>query len=93
MLKDLLATILRIPNDEFEGIELLNTELLREFKEDKKGILDVRAGLKTGVQIDIEIQILPTQFMPERTLFYWSKLYTTQIKSGDTYDKLKNVSQ
>ncbi len=27
--------------------------------------------------------------MPERTLFYWSKMYTSQIKIGDTYDKLK----
>ncbi|MGL5677944.1 MAG: Rpn family recombination-promoting nuclease/putative transposase [Cellulosilyticaceae bacterium] len=89
LLVELLATILKIPKDNFEGLELLNTELLPEFKEDKKGILDVRVRLNTGVQIDIEIQILPTRFMPERTLFYWSKLYTHQIKSGDTYDKLK----
>lgn len=27
--------------------------------------------------------------MPERTIFYWSKMYTSQIKPGDTYDKLK----
>jgi predicted transposase/invertase (TIGR01784 family) len=27
--------------------------------------------------------------MAERTIFYWSKMYTSQIKSGDTYDKLK----
>jgi len=27
--------------------------------------------------------------MVERTMFYWSKMYTSQIKPGDTYDKLK----
>lgn len=27
--------------------------------------------------------------MAERTMFYWSKMYTSQIKAGDTYDKLK----
>ncbi len=27
--------------------------------------------------------------MAERTLFYWSKMYTSQIKPGETYDKLK----
>ena len=27
--------------------------------------------------------------MAERTLFYWSKMYNGQIKSGDTYDRLK----
>jgi len=27
--------------------------------------------------------------MAERTLFYWSKMYTSQIHPGETYDKLK----
>jgi len=39
--------------------------------------------------IDIEIQILPTEYMAERTMFYWGKMYIEQIKSGDSYDKLK----
>nr|WP_309244965.1 Rpn family recombination-promoting nuclease/putative transposase [Clostridium tagluense] len=39
--------------------------------------------------MDVEIQILPTDYMAERTIFYWSKMYTSQIKPGDTYDKLK----
>ncbi|MCH5138993.1 PD-(D/E)XK nuclease family transposase [Clostridiaceae bacterium UIB06] len=89
LLIDFLSAVLNLPEGEFIGIEILNTELFREFKEDKKGILDVRAKTKDGKQIDIEIQVLPTEFMPERTLFYWSKMYTTQIKPGDTYDKLK----
>ncbi|ADL52034.1 Rpn family recombination-promoting nuclease/putative transposase [Clostridium cellulovorans] len=84
-----LSAVLNLPEREFVGIEILNTELFREFKEDKKGILDVRVKTVNGKQIDIEIQVLPTEFMPERTLFYWSKMYTTQVKPGDTYDKLK----
>jgi len=75
--------------EDFVGIEIVNSELLREFKEDRKGILDVRAKTRAGKQIDIEIQIVPTDYMPERTLFYWSKLYNGQIKLGETYDKLK----
>lgn len=84
-----LSAVLNLPEREFTGIEILNTELFREFKEDKKGILDIRAKIANGKQIDIEIQVLPTEFMPERTLFYWSKMYTAQVKPGDTYDKLK----
>ena len=91
--KDLLMAFLKAvlgdSADEYEGIEIINNELLREFSEDRKGILDVRAKTKSGRQIDIEIQILPTQFMPERTLFYWSKMFTSQVKPGDTYDRLK----
>lgn len=84
-----LSAIMKVPKSEFQDIKIINTELFREFKEDKKGILDVRAKTSRGEQIDIEIQILPTELMPERSLFYWSKMYTSQIKSGDAYDKLK----
>jgi len=46
-----------VPAEEFEGIEIINSELLREFAEDRKGILDVRVKTKQEKQIDIEIQI------------------------------------
>lgn len=91
--KDVLAAFLSAAlnqsKEEFTEIEFLNTELLREFKEDKKGILDIRVKTKKNEHIDIEIQILPTEFMAERTLFYWSKMYNSQINPGETYDKLK----
>jgi len=32
---------------------------------------------------------LPTEFMPERTLFYWSKMFTSQIHAGEEYDMLE----
>jgi predicted transposase/invertase (TIGR01784 family) len=83
-----LSAVLGLPEREFQEISIINTELLREFTEDKKGILDVRAKTRAGKQIDVEIQILPTEFMPERTMFYWSKMYLSQVKSGDTYDRL-----
>lgn len=61
--KDLLVALLRdvlgVPVEEFEGIEIINSELLKEFKADKKGILDVRVRTKIGKQIDAEIQISP----------------------------------
>jgi predicted transposase/invertase (TIGR01784 family) len=81
-----LSAVLGVPAGDFDGIEIINSELLREFAE---GILDVRVKTKQGKQIDIEIQILPTEFMPARTMFYWSKMYTSQVKPGDTYDMLQ----
>ena len=84
-----LSAALNLPKEDFIEIELINTELLREFKEDRKGILDIRVKTKKSEHIDIEIQILPTEYMAERTLFYWSKMYNSQISPGDTYDKLK----
>lgn len=67
----------------------MDTELLKEFKEHKKEILDVRAKIVLGKQIDIEVQILPMGYMLERTMFYWCKMYIGQVKPGDIYDQLK----
>ncbi len=49
----------------------------------------MRARTIDGKQIDIEIQILPVIHMPARTLYYWSKMYAGQMKSGYDYDSLK----
>ena len=76
-----LSAVLKLPKEDFGELEFLNTELLKEFKEDKKGILDVRVKTQNGKQIDIEIQVLPTDFMAERTVFYWSKMYTKPNKA------------
>lgn len=89
VLKGFLSAVLRKPKEYFEDIKLINTELLKEFAEDKKGILDIRAQTKERTQIDIEIQIMPTKYMTNRTLFYWSKMYLGQIKQGMKYTELK----
>ncbi|WP_329604002.1 Rpn family recombination-promoting nuclease/putative transposase [Clostridium hydrogenum] len=89
LLKALLCAILNVEESAFNDLRIINNELPRQFAEDKKGILDVRAKTKDDKELDIEIQIISTDYMAERTTFYWSKMYTSQIKSGDTYDKLK----
>jgi predicted transposase/invertase (TIGR01784 family) len=89
ILVSLLSAILKIQMQKLKGITIINSELFKEYKEDKKGILDIRARTDEGKQIDIEIQLLQTECMTERTLFYWSKLYIDQIKSGDKYSTLK----
>ena len=88
-LESLLSSILKLPKEEFENITIINPELQKEFINDKYGILDIRASLKDGKQINIEIQVLPFPLMPERTLYYWAKLYTQQMKAGDNYKELK----
>ncbi|KNF09757.1 hypothetical protein CLPU_2c02090 [Gottschalkia purinilytica] len=84
-----LSAVMKIKEERFEELELINTELTREFVEDKKGILDIRVKLKDGTEIDIEIQLSYTKYMAERTLFYWSRMYTGNIESGDSYSKLR----
>ena len=58
-------------------------------KDDKYGILDVRVKLKDGEQIDFEMQVEAFDCWANRSVYYLSKMYTSEIKEGEGYDRLK----
>ncbi len=76
---------------EIVDIEFINTEIPKENLEEKLSRLDVLAKLKDGSMINIEVQIKNADPFFERVLYYWSKIFISQLKSGDYYDKLKKV--
>ena len=86
VLQDLLECILDIPPENIAGLELLDKELLSE----KLGILDIKLRLKDGTFVDIEIQNNWYFDFPERTLYYWFKMYNENIKQGQDYCKIFN---
>lgn len=52
-------------------------------------ILDVRVCLNNQIEIDIEIQVLLFPFWEERSIFYLCKMFSDQIKEGESYQKLE----
>ena len=90
-LVSLLKSILRLPEDEYQRIEIADPHLLREFDGDKLGIIDVKLYTKTRKVIHIEIQLKVTEELKNRIIFYTSKLITEQIGSGDDYDAIQRV--
>ena len=78
-------------NQEIVDIEFINSELPKENMEEKLSRLDVLAKLQNGSFINIEVQLKNSEPFQERVIYYWSKLYTSQLKPGDYYDKLKKV--
>ncbi|NLC43668.1 MAG: PD-(D/E)XK nuclease family transposase [Clostridiales bacterium] len=95
--KDLLISFLNAVLEldglkKLEDIEVLDgTELKRDSMEDKLGILDIRARTKQGENINIEVQLINQFNMDKRTLFYWSKMFTEQLKEGQPYNDLKKT--
>lgn len=43
----------------------------------------------TGEKIDIEMQVCKELDFFQRTLFYWAKLFTKSLHSGENYEELK----
>ena len=84
----MLECILDIPPETIAGLELLDKEFQKELLSEKLGILDIKLRLNDGTFVDIEIQNNWHFDFPERTLYYWSKMYNENIKQGQDYTKL-----
>ena len=83
ILQDFLECVLDLDPSEIAGLELLDKELKKEHAEDRTGILDIQVRLKDGMLIDVEMQLVWDASFVARALFYWSKMYTRDFKSGD----------
>ncbi len=70
------------------SLQLEDPHLHREHEEDKLSILDISATLDTGTKVNIEIQMNNTHNMIKRSLYYWGRLYTSQLQKGMPYSAL-----
>lgn len=84
-----LSAVLKIRPEEIKETRILNTYLQKIHEDDKQGILDVRILMNNDTEIDTEIQLSELKVWADRSLFYLSKMYTEQIKQGQTYDVFK----
>ncbi|KAA0803754.1 Rpn family recombination-promoting nuclease/putative transposase [Bacillus sp. BB56-3] len=75
--------------EEITSLHLDDPHLPREQKDDKLSILDLRATLNSGIKINIEIQVRDKKDMIERSLFYWSGMYYSQMIQGMKYTELR----
>ena len=87
--KGFLETIL---GRKIDSIDLSRNPILRrEFKDEKLGVLDIIAKLDENEICNIELQIVDKKNIIERILYYWSRLYSRQIKSGEDYKILQKA--
>ena len=79
------------PQNPITSVEIKNSDLEKEYIEDKFSRLDVKALTSNREIINIEIQLKNEYNMIQRSLYYWSKLYEEQLSEGDRYDKLSRT--
>ena len=92
--KDLLISFINAvvsEEDQVASIELLNPYNSRNFQNKKGSILDIKAKGVDGKYFDIEVQVSDEGDYDKRALFYWAKLYSDQLNSGDGYRKLRKA--
>ena len=77
--------------DLITSVEIKNTDLNKGYIEDKFSRLDVKATTSNEEIINIEIQLKNEYNMIQRSLYYWSKLYSEQLNEGEDYSILKRT--
>jgi len=66
-------------------IRILNPFTERMGMDDKLSILDIKARDQLGRQFNAEMQMIVPVGLRQRFLYYWAKLYTEQLQSGEDY--------
>lgn len=79
------------PTTPIKDVEIKNNYIDKDFLEDKFSRLDVKATTSNKEHINIEIQVKNEYNMIQRTLYYWSKMYSEQIQNRDNYSKLERT--
>ncbi len=92
--KDILIAFINAivsEEDRVMNVALLNPYNNKEHASDKLSILDIKATDEKGRQYNIEMQITDQVYYNQRALYYWSKLYASQLQVGDDFDDLKKT--
>ena len=86
VLKDLLEAILK---KNIKKVEIKNPEIIPYEKDEKRGLLDIKAETDDGTVLDIEMQMEDKKNTDERGTLYLANMITSQLQVGDDYKKLK----
>ncbi|MFJ5621705.1 Rpn family recombination-promoting nuclease/putative transposase [Peribacillus loiseleuriae] len=74
--------------DRITDVHYENTELTKEAENGKTSRMDVLVFTSTGERINVEIQVIDQKDMPERKLYYWAKIFSSSLSSGQNYPQL-----
>ena len=75
-----------------DNVTIKNPFDVRRFKNDKQIVVDIRAEDKQGRTYDVEFQVLPHTSFMERCLYYWGRIFDSQIDKGTAYNELSPVT-
>ena len=88
LLKGFLNDVVGLSIENDEDITVLNPDITPELISGKFVRLDL--NIRTGEEkINVEMQSYNDEHFDKRTLFYWAKMFTEDLKKGEDYSLLK----
>ena len=74
-----------------QAVQVKNPFNVRQSFDDKMSILDIRVVDDRDQTYDIEMQTAKEEFFEKRVMYYWSRIYGSQMQLGESYAKLQPV--
>jgi predicted transposase/invertase (TIGR01784 family) len=90
LLKKFIALILELNEDDITEFVITNPELPPKEIGDKFCRLDINMAVD-GVRVILEVQVENKGDFRDRSLFYWSREFSSSLKSGRPYSSLPKV--
>ena len=90
LLKRLVAAILGIAIDSISEFLITNPEIPPEAIGNKFCKLDINM-IVNGERINLEVQVDNEGDYPERSLYYWARIYSSALKTRQSYSSLPRV--
>ena len=91
ILKDFLQSVLDLPAEEYDQIEIVDPHTRIDVFPDKECVLDVKLHTKSKKIIDIEMQVRSSPVMKQRVVYYLADMVKSQVKTGENYDRIQKV--
>lgn len=83
------AVLCPAPGGHIVQLDLLNPYSEQDSLSDKLSVLDIKARDERGRCFNVEMQMHLGQALVPRLLFYWARLYGSQLVEGDEYGVLR----
>lgn len=90
VLKAFVADILGIPKDDIKQITVENPNILPSMIDGKQSQLDLKMRVNDQI-VNLEIQLCNKGNFPDRTVYYWSKMFSDELKKSEDYAELKRT--
>ena len=73
---------------EIKDLTFTNSEYVPDKESDKLARLDIVCALDSGEKVDVEMQVANEHNIQKRSLFYWSRMYSSSFSKGKVYNSL-----
>lgn len=90
VLRSFLSAVLDIDRNTIGNIMIENPENLPDVSDGKQSQMDLKVKVGDRV-VNIEIQLCNKGNYPERSLYYWAKMFANELKKGQYYSELKKT--